>query len=205
MGYSLSWAALKNGTLDAICAACDLRPTDKREEIAESAVVAAKLLTGWYLVLYNRHEIENQKLAKLSSGGEVVSCFVEDHVMFSSASGWNRGRQVWKVFHDCKKGTYHVETIGAVPAVLVEVRKRLTAEQDAAGGEKAVDYIYDIPAELAKALTGFRHDQDVPGMTGDAYQILESVDAVGGKQRGLTRLTSMFKGKKKWQIDSRSY
>src|ERR1700751_3992318 len=106
MGYSLSWAALENGTLDAICAACDLRPTDKREEIAASAVVAAKPPTGWHLVLYNRHEIENQKLARLSSGGEVVSCFVEDHVMFSSASGWNRGRQIWKVFHDREKGRY---------------------------------------------------------------------------------------------------
>jgi hypothetical protein len=64
----------------------------------------------------------------------------------------------------------------------VEVRKRLTAEQHAA----AVDCIFDIPAELAKALTGFRHDQDIPGMTGDLYQILESVDAVGGKQSVLT-------------------
>jgi hypothetical protein len=99
MGYSLSWAALENGTFVAICAASDLRPTDKREKIAESAVVAAKLLTGWH-------------------------------------------------------------------------------------------FIYDIPAQLAKALTGFRHDQDIPGMTTDAYQILESVDDVGGKQSVLTRLTS---------------
>jgi hypothetical protein len=195
MGYSLSWTALENGTLDAICAACDLRPTDKREEIAESAVVAAKLLTGWHLVLYNRHAIENQKLARLSSGGEVVSCFVEDHVLFSSASGWNRGRQIWKVFHDCEKGRYHLETIGAVPTALAKVRKRLTAEQHAAGGEKAVDCVYYIPAELTKALTGFRDDQDIPGLTGDLYQILEPVDAVGGKQSVLTRLTSMFKGK----------
>ena len=197
MGYSLSWAALKNGTLETICSACSLRPTGQREEIAESSIVAAEIPTGWHLVLYNRTEIDDRLLAKLSAEGEVVSCFVEDHVMVSSASGWNHGKQIWRVLHDCEKGRYHLEIIGAAPAVFADVQKRLTEEQAAAGGEKAdVDCIYDMPAELARSLTGFRHDQDVPEMAGDVYHVLEQVGVVGGKKSLAARLASMLKGNK---------
>src|SRR5258707_13529452 len=104
MGYSLSWAALRNGTLETICSSCSLRATGKREKIPESRIVSVEIPSRWQLVLYNRSEVDDQVLAKLSTEGEVVSCFVEDHVMFSSASGWARGKQVWKVFHDCEKG-----------------------------------------------------------------------------------------------------
>lgn len=193
MGYALSWAALKNGTLEAICSACNLRPTGETEKFPKSRVVATEIPTGWQLVLYNRREIDDQILAKLSAAGEVVSCFVEDHVMFSSASGWNRGNQVWKVFHDGERGRYHSDIVGAPPAVLADVQKRLTEKQEEAGGEKAdVDYIYDIPAELAKALTGFRHDEDVQSITGDPYQVLEAT--IGGPKSLIARVVTIFKG-----------
>jgi hypothetical protein len=149
MGYSLSWAALKNGSLETICSACNLRATGQLEEIPESNIVAAETSTGWHLVLYNRSDIDDRILAKLSSEGEAVSCFVEDHVMFSSVSGWNRGKQIWRVLHDCEKGRYHLEITGTAPAALADIRKRLTEAQNADGGEKAdVDHICDIPAEL---------------------------------------------------------
>lgn len=193
MGYSLSWAALKHGTLETICAACNLRPTGAREEIPESNVVAAEISNGWHLVLYNRCEVNDHVLAKLSAVGEVVSCFVEDHVMFSSASGWACGKQVWRVLHDCEKGRYHLEIAGAPPAGLANIQKQLTEKQDAAGGEKAdVDYIYEIPAELAKALTGFRHDEDIKGPEEGAYRVLEA--AIGAKKSLVARLVTMFKG-----------
>jgi len=194
MGYSLSWAALKNGTLETICSACNLRPTGEREKFPESKVVAADISTGWHVVLYNRYEVDDQVLAKLSTGGEVVSCFVEDHVMFSSASGWVHGKQVWRIFHDCEKGRYHLDVAGTPPAALAEIQNRLVEEQKAAGGEKAdVDYIYEIPAELAKTLTSFRHDEDFQGADGDVYQALESTSTIA-------RLTSIFRGSKKSSV-----
>ena len=52
-----------------------------------------------------------------------------------------------------------------------------------------------IPAELAKKLTGFRHDQDIPGMTHKLYQRLEPAGINGGKTNLLTRLASRFKRK----------
>jgi hypothetical protein len=195
MGYSLSWAAVKGGTLQMICDACNLRPTGEREEIAESNIDAAEIPGGWYLVLFNQRETDDRLLARLSAKGEVVSCFVEDHVMFSTASGWSRGMQVWKIFHDCEEGRYHLDVSGNPPPALTEIRERLKQEQDGAGGEKAdVDFIYDVPAEVAKSLTGFRHDQDIAGMAGDVYHVLEPSPEISPKTGRMRRLSSIFRG-----------
>ncbi len=175
MGYSLSWAALRGGNLQTVCTALGLRATGKREELAESKIVGAQLPRGWYVVLFNRREMEDRVLAHLSRSGEIVSCFVEDHVMVSWASGWREGNKVWSVVHDCEKGRFHLDIKGPAPAELKSIADRLIAEQQTAGGEKAdVDHVYDAPAELAKALTGYRHDQDIPGMSGDVFTVLES-------------------------------
>jgi hypothetical protein len=114
--------------------------------------------------------------------------------MFSSASGWNRGKQIWRVLHDCEKGRYHLEITGTALAALADIRKRLTEAQNADGGEKADgDHIYDIPAELARTLTDFRHDQDIPSKvhwhiaSGFAYGFrldnLSSTTSLKGPQR----------------------
>jgi hypothetical protein len=174
MGWSLSWAALKGGNLQTACAALGLRVTGKREETAESKIVGAQLPTGWYVIQFDRSEMEDRELARLSRSGEVVCCFVEDHVMVSWASGWREGKKVWSVVHDCEKGQFHLDIKGEAPSELKNIAEQLIAKQQAAGGEKAdVDYVYDVPAELAKALTGYRHDQNIQGLTGDVFEILE--------------------------------
>jgi len=174
MGWSLSWAALKGGNVQTACAALGLRATGKREEVAESKIDGAQLPTGWYVVQFDRSEIEDRELARLSRTGEVVACFAEDHVMVSWASGWREGKKVWSVTHDCEKGRFHLDVKGEAPAELKGIAERLITEQQAAGGEKAdVDHVYDAPAELAKELTGYRHDQETSGMTGEVFEILE--------------------------------
>ena len=175
MGYSLSWAALKGGTLEMICDATGLVSTGKFEEIAESEFVAAALPTFWYLFLWNGNEIPDEILKRLSACGKVVNCYVEDHVMLTSASGWIAGKQLWRVEHyGGEKGILHLETEGNLPNQIGPIRDKYFAQQESAGGAHVdVDYVYEIPAELARALTGFRHDLDVPGITIQPYEILE--------------------------------
>jgi hypothetical protein len=175
MGYSLSWAALKGGYLQTICSALGLRATDKREEFPESDIVGTQLPLGWCMVVFNRTEIKDETLEKLSQTGEVVCCFVEDHVMVSWASGWRGGKKIWSVVHDGQKSRFHLDIHGEMPVDLKGIADELIVKQQAEGGEKAdVDYVYDVPAEGAKKLTGFRHDQDIPGMSGDVFTVLES-------------------------------
>jgi len=179
MGYSLSWAALKKGSQQTACAVLGLRTTGKREEIPESKIDGAALPTGWYVIQFNRTEMGDREFARLSRSGEVVCCFVEDHVMVSWASGWREGKKVWSVVHDCEKGRFHLDIKGEAPAALEGITERLMAEQRAAGGEKAeVDHVYDVPAEIAKALTGYRHDER-SGLTGEVFEVLERESALG--------------------------
>jgi hypothetical protein len=180
LSYSLSWAALKGGNLQTACAALGLRATGKREEITESKIDGAALPTGWYVIQFDRTEMKDRALARLSRSGEVVCCFVEDHVMVSWASGWREGKKVWSAVHDCEKGRFHLDIKGEAPAELKSIAERLIAKQHADGGEKAdVDHVYDVPAELAKEFTGYRHDQDMPGLTGDVFEILERESLLG--------------------------
>jgi hypothetical protein len=177
MGYSLSWAALKGGNPETVCSALGLRATRKREQLPKSKVTGAALPTGWYAILFNRTEIKDQTLEKLSRAGEVVSCFVEDHVMFSSASAWKNGRQLWRVAHDGgQDGVLHLETSGDLPAEFASIQKNLFAKQEKETAEPddlKVHHVYEFRAEVAKELTGFRLDQDIPGISRDIFAALE--------------------------------
>jgi len=170
-----------------VWSAMELRPTGKREEIPESNIVCAYLPSGWFLVLFNRKEVEDDILEKLSKCGELVYCFVEDHVMYTTASGWTNGRRNWRIIHDGEEDKKtHLEVEGNPPAAFEGLRKELFAKQKAAVGEDAdIDYVYDLPADLSKELTGFRHDQDTPGMSGDAFEVLEKPSKWGKMFGGL--------------------
>jgi hypothetical protein len=197
MGFALHWAALKDGDLESICSVFKLRPTGRREKIPESDIVGVELPSGWCLVLFNRQTIKDELLQEFSSSGEVISCFLEDHVMFSAASGWRNQGPIWSVTHDCEKGRFHLETQGVVPAALESIQNNLISQQKQTGGEKAdVDYIYDIPAKLAKDLTGFRHDEDIPGMAGEIFHVFESAKNADDKPSSWNPFKKIFGGKR---------
>ena len=65
--------------------------------------------------------------------------------MFSSASAWKKKN-------------------------LFAKQEKETAEPD----DLTVDHVYELPAEVAKELTGFRHDQGIPGISGDTFAALEA-------------------------------
>jgi len=176
MGYSLSWAAVKGSTPEAVRDALALRATGVRQEIPDSDITGAELCGGWYLVVSNRdglHLTSSKVLARLSSIGEVIACFVEEHVVFSSASRWESGHQVWSVQHDAQRGIEHLDAKGDLPPKFSSVRDELRSMHEAAGGRSArVDHIFDVPVVLAHDLTGYRHDRDILGSRKDAFEVL---------------------------------
>ena len=77
----------------------------------------------------------------------------------------------------CDKGKSHLEIEGPVPASFAAIQGELLEEQVAHGGEQAaVEFLFDAPIQLAKELTGFRHDEDVHGTSGDFFLILERAE-----------------------------
>jgi hypothetical protein len=184
VGYSLSWAALKGGNVQTVCSLLELRQTGRLEGIAESKVCGTALPAGWYVVVFNRTELKDRILEKLSRTGEVLGCFVEDHVMCSSAAGWKNGKQVWRVAHNGEDdAVLHLETTGQLPAEFEPIREEQFAKQEreaASQDDLKVDHVYDIPAELAKKLTGFRHDQEIPGLPEEVFEVLEPAKLSSG-------------------------
>jgi len=186
MGFSLGWVAVRGSDPESICRILGLHETGVREELPESPMVGASLPHGWYLVVVDRGEklLEDTLLQRLSADCEAVGCFVEEHVMYSAAEGWTNGRRVWSVTHDSSKARAHLELEGDLPPALSAIRARLESEQEAAGGDTAdVDYLFDVPVELAKAVTGFRHDEDVGGTEPPLFEVLASDAAADSKNR----------------------
>ena len=80
--------------------------------------------------------------------------------MCCSATMFENGGPVWSLSHDSSKGVMHLQTDGQLPKDFADIREKLFGEQDSDGGPVSdTDYIFDIPVELAAAVTGYRHDR----------------------------------------------
>jgi hypothetical protein len=158
--------------LDAV----GLRATGRYEEIPESNITGAVLPSGWFVIIGNRGDptfAHEASLLQLSRDFDVLTWFVEEHVMCSSAGSWRGGREVWSVQHSADQGINNLEVKGELPPNFASIRDGLRARQQNAGGEKAdVDYIFDIPVELIQSITGYRHDKVIPELREVRFEIL---------------------------------
>jgi hypothetical protein len=175
MGYSLSWMAVKGKPPQAVRDESSFRKTDAREEIAESDLTAVEMPNGWYVIVANHTEqvVSNVAMQHLSSSGcDLVTCFVEEHVMVSRATGWKDGELTWSVTHDAQNGLMHLDVQGEPPPELAAIRDRKLAEQAADDGSG--DWLFEIPVETARSVVGYHHNEDVPGLSGEVYEVLAS-------------------------------
>jgi hypothetical protein len=174
MGYSLSWLAVKGKPPQAVLDELALRPTGQREEIPESGLSAVATPNGWYLIVADHTDrvCPDDVMQRLASSGcELVTCFVEEHVMASRATGWRDGKMIWSITHDVQKGRKHLEVLGEPPPQFAAIRDELSARDKP--GE--CDYLFNIPVETAKSVCGYQHDEDVPGLSGEVFEVLESI------------------------------
>jgi len=176
MGFAISWLAVSGKLPQQVLVELGLACTGENEEIPESPVLAAHLPGDWFLIFANEFDsplVADNVLQSLSTGCTVVSCQVEEHVMFSSSSCHLNGSETWHVSHDAQENIYQLSSRGQLPPQFNAIHALLRQEQDDAGGDKAdVDYIHDVPIALAKAVTSFRHDEDIPGSGPEPFMVL---------------------------------
>ena len=132
---------------------------------------------GWYLVVANRCDhrfLQAKVLGPLSQNYRVVVCSIEEHVMFSSAEEWVAGAMTWRAVNAGANGPMDLKTSGALPPSFQSVANALAAKREAEGGKTAeVDHYFDIPLNAAKAITGFKHDEKVPGLDYQKFDLLQ--------------------------------
>jgi hypothetical protein len=176
MGFAVSWIAISGKEPQRVLEELGLLRTGEKEEFPESEFTCASLPGSWFFVCANEFDspIASEKaLSSLSVGCKLVSCQLEEHVMFSSATCYSNGAQTWRIEHDAQQSIYHLSTTGSPPTQLDEAHVMLKQEQDNAGGADAdVDYIFDVPVTVAQAITSYRHDMDIEGADSEPFEVL---------------------------------
>jgi hypothetical protein len=193
MGYAISWVAIKDADPTAVCKQVGLVGSGTFESYLESPFLGRLLPTGWYVVVANRCDdimVLDEMLSSLSARSTVVAASIEEHVMFCLSTLWSNGKEVWRVQHESEKGIMDLQVSGAPPAELDEIRRRAVSRQISEGTEAAeVDYIFDVPLELAKHLVGFKHDEGTPGPEPELFEILQVDEGEDSPRR-----------KKRWKL-----
>jgi hypothetical protein len=189
MGYAISWIAFQDKTAAQAAELLGLFPSGRLEQEPESMFCGVRLDNGWYVVVINEYGhkfVHEHSLQRVSAAADVVAAAIEEHVMCSSAEAWKSGSLIWRVAHAPESSRRHLEEHGSLPGQYLAVRERLLAAQQREDeGAREVDYVFDVPLELAKTIVGFKHDR----MINDRFEVLKPVTATAG--RGL--LSRLFR------------
>lgn len=176
MGISLAWIGVRGLPYDRVLERLSLIPTERKAPYWDGQPCGKASADGWSLIAAARCDhriIDPEQLAALSAGCDVIACSVEEHVMFSSAELWSNGVRVWQAMHEQDEGPDHLATEGTLPATFASIVEASLAEQKALGDpDDELDY-FEVPLNLAKSYTGFKHDEgsDIPGE--DVFQVLD--------------------------------
>jgi hypothetical protein len=118
--------------------------------------------------------VHDETLCRVSEVGEVIAGMAEEHVMCSYAGAWQHGQRVWCAMHDAQEGIRHLDVEGQMPRGFDQIRDHLLSQQDAEDGAVAeVDYVYDIPLDTARLVSGFSWSETEPE---DGFVVLRRID-----------------------------
>jgi hypothetical protein len=173
MGYAISWIAFKDTTVAQAAGLLGLSLSGQTEEEPESMFCGVHLDSGWSVVFINEYAhtfVRDRTLQQVSAAAYIVAASIEEHVMFSSSEGWENGNLIWKVTHAFESGPRHLQEHGSLPKEYLSVKQRLLAAQQREDeNSREVDYVFDVPLELAEAIVGFKHDKVIDA----SFEVLE--------------------------------
>lgn len=161
MGYSFSWVAVQQKAEAALRTHFGLRELDETAGAADFPLSFARA-GEWSILQWDHqdHLIDDRLLQALSVQGRVVAVMLEEHVMFSSVEEWENGQRKWAVAHCGDIHVLHLDQEGKLPAAFSSINEQQQAKQTDAGEKARVDHICEIPLDLAKAVVGYRHDEE---------------------------------------------
>jgi hypothetical protein len=172
MGFNVDLVAVRGLPATELHARLQLEPTANSESEPESPVVGASLPSGWEIVYFNdRSPPTEAELAVLSGSAEVVFLDVCEMATICTAKCWKSGKILWSISHDSQRGTDHLEAEGEKPGCFPSIADRLRQCQAANGDADRIDYIFNVPAEVFAAITGFSYDGNPDGFPVDSFVV----------------------------------
>lgn len=184
MGFSASWIAVRGLAAEAAAEALGLEVAGgSGHRDPEGKTSLASLSNGWTVVWFDRDigAAFKAPVLALARHGPAVACAIEDHVMFSEARGYADGAEIWRVTWDCEKQDDEPTAVGDLPAAYAGILAKAIEEQ-AAPDNQDVDILWDVPADLAKSICGFRHDESIA--EGETFLELRRPGGRGGAEGG---------------------
>lgn len=169
MGFSISWVAFKSLSKADVLTRTGFRTTGvnspdipaDRSPDASVLFAFCAFPTEWSTIFSADYRYAAAEgLGHLSDRATVLGVQAEEHMMFSAAAVFTNGREVWRLAHGPDRGRFDLRVSGTPPREYAPIRDKLVALQKQEGGRPfGTDHVYDIPVELAQAMTGYRHDE----------------------------------------------
>jgi len=158
MGFRASWIAVEGMSEDALLRQLRRKRTGESEAEHYDPGMVVLRRQPWTILFGDGSdhfmEIGADDAAACSAEHRVLFLSLNDTAMQSELRCFEHGVEVWSVVKNAGEPRPPAVT-GSAPASLAAILARLKGEQ---AGQGDVDYWYEAPAELAKVLTGFRHD-----------------------------------------------
>ena len=165
MGLSCAWLAVKGGNKDDILKKLNLVETGEDVEPGSrnpgTPMCYFEWPSGWFILVSDDYGWVDQDLVlDFSQSGLTLGYSILENVEagFTTALAAEKGVILWRVAHN--GDTAKIEVSGNPPEAFIDIRDRITREQEE---KDDANYLLDIPTELAKAVTGYRlDDEDIP-------------------------------------------
>jgi hypothetical protein len=152
MGWHISWLAVQGIDKAEVYRRIDATPTGEIGMMLDHPACGKLFSGGWTVVVFDdglHPLVEDDEVARLSAGCSILACTLDENTMSSTACLWKNGEQVWGVWNvndDEEEDDTPLTTHGTLP---VEFDQLKALAHDT----------LDIPMELARRLTPFRHDE----------------------------------------------
>jgi hypothetical protein len=176
MGYRISWIARAGENTEELLQLSGRQLTGERHEFPDVGWYLLELSAPqpWVLLIAdgsaNYADLDSSHAQSLSQGGhETLYFWCSETVMASELACFKDGAEVWAIRYDCAQ-TDRLALSGVVPEDAHAMLACLRAKQDAADDD--VDFIYELAANVARSLVGFRHDADIKTANPEPFQVL---------------------------------
>ena len=161
MGFAISWVGVESNSKQAFLEKLKCEETEEIDACNEFPLTIASRPTGSSILWSNSFLFPSRKqLKKISTEINLLHCQIEEHLMHSSAAMIEGGQEKWTLLHSSEQGLLHLDASGPVPSEFSDIKQHLLKLQEKEPpGSMGVDYIFDIPLEVAKSVCGFKHDE----------------------------------------------
>ena len=179
MGYRVSWIARRGSETQGIIDVSRRQLTGERHDFPDVGWYLLELPnavdTSWVLLIADGSEnfgdLDPKHAKALSKGGNETLYFAcSDTVMGSGLACFRNGSEIWTIDYYCEDENQRPAMTGDVPQVAHDILKALRAKQEA---DDDVDYIYELTADVGRALVGFRHDIAPETDDPEPFQVLD--------------------------------